>query len=373
MSPQIEILLIAVLVAITCALLGVFLILRRMAMMADAISHTILLGIVLAFFVTQDLSSPLLIIGAAFMGTITVFLVETVNKTNLISEDASIGLIFPLLFSLGIILVTLFAGDIHLDVDAVLLGELAFAPFNRLIVNGIDIGPKSLYIMAIVLLANTLYLLLFYKELKISSFDAGLAAVLGFSPIFIHYSLMTLVSITAVAAFDAVGAVLVVAFMVGPPTAAYLITDDLKKMIALSGLFGALSAISGYFIATFLDVTISGSMATMVGIVFTLVFIFTPSRGLISILRRRKNQKYEFAVISLLMHLINHEGSAIEKEEAGLYNIKDHMLWEKPFANQIINHSINKDLLYVSDEVLKVTEKGREFALSNYFNIINQN
>lgn len=372
MTPQLEIQLIAILVAVACALPGVFLILRRMAMMADAISHTILLGIVLAFFVTKDLSSPLLIIGAALMGTITVFLVETINKTDLVNEDAAIGLIFPFLFSLGIILVTLYAGDIHLDIDAVLLGELAFAPFNRLTINGLDIGPKSLYLMLIILLLNIIYILLFYKELKLTTFDAGLATVLGFSPIFIHYSLMTLVSITAVSAFDAVGSILVVAFMVGPPATAYLITDDLKKMIGLSALFGMLSAISGYWLAILLDVTISGSMATMVGIIFALVFIFTPNRGLISTIRRRDNQKYEFAVISLLMHLVNHEGSKIEKEESGLYTIKDHLHWEEGFTKEIIEHSLKKDFIYIDDNILKVTEKGRNFALSNYFSIVNQ-
>ncbi len=209
------------------------------------------------------------------MGTITVFLVETINKTKLVNEDASIGLIFPFLFSLGIILITLYAGDIHLDVDAVLLGgELAFAPFNRLIVNGVDIGPKSLYIMLVVLILNILYIILFFKELKLSTFDMGLAAALGFSPIFIHYSLMTLVSITAVSAFDAVGAILVLAFMVGPPATAYLITNDLRKMLILSPIFGILASISGYWIAVSLDVTIAGTMATMVGIIFTLVFVF---------------------------------------------------------------------------------------------------
>lgn len=372
MTPQVEIQLIAVLVATSCALPGVFLILRQMAMMADAISHTILLGIVLAFFITQDLSSPFLIIGAALMGTITVFLVETINKTRLVNEDAAIGLIFPFLFSIGIILVTLFAGDIHLDVDAVLLGELAFAPFNRLVIKGVDIGPKSLYIMLVILTINIVYIALFFKELKLSTFDAGLATVLGFSPVFIHYSLMTLVSITAVAAFDAVGAILVLAFMVGPPTIAYLITNDLVKMLILSALFGILSAISGYWVAIIFDVTISGAMATMVGVIFGLVFVFLPDKGLIANIRRRKEQKYEFALISLLMHLINHENTPIEREEAGVDTIKNHLSWEEEFTQDIIDKTLDKNYIYIKDEILKITDKGRQFALSNYSHIVEQ-
>jgi len=152
--PQLEIQLIAAVVAVTCALPGVFLILRRMAMMSDAISHAILLGIVLAFFITKDLSSPFLVIAATLTGVLTVSLVELVNRTKLVREDASIGIVFPVLFSIGVILISRYAGDIHLDTDAVLLGELAFAPFNRLVILGYDIGPKSLYVMGGILLLN---------------------------------------------------------------------------------------------------------------------------------------------------------------------------------------------------------------------------
>ncbi len=145
MNPVFEIQLIAVLVAVACALPGVFLVIRGMAMMADAITHTILLGIVVAFFITQDLNSPFLILGAAFVGILTVWLTELIHQTKLLDKDASIGIIFPLLFSIAIILITRYAGDVHLDTDSVLLGELAFAPFDRLIVFGIDIGPQAVY------------------------------------------------------------------------------------------------------------------------------------------------------------------------------------------------------------------------------------
>ena len=142
---QLEIQLIAAVVAVACALPGVFLVLRRMAMMSDAISHTVLLGIVLGFFLVGDLGSPLLIFGAAATGVLTVVLVEVLNRTRLVKEDAAIGLVFPALFSLAVILISRYAGNVHLDMDAVLLGELAFAPFDRLVVLGTDIGPRALY------------------------------------------------------------------------------------------------------------------------------------------------------------------------------------------------------------------------------------
>jgi len=214
--PQIEIQLIAIVVAIACAIPGVFLVLRKMALISDAISHSILPGIVIGFFITQDLNSPLLIFLAAFTGVITVVLVEAIQKTGLVKEDTAIGLVFPALFSIGVILIAKNANDIHLDVDAVLLGELAFAPFDRLMLSGMDMGPKSLWIMGSVLVITLVLLFLFFKELKVSTFDVGLSSALGFSPLVLHYGLMSISSITVVGAFDAVGAILVVAFMIAP-------------------------------------------------------------------------------------------------------------------------------------------------------------
>ena len=267
-QPQIEIQLIAVVVAMACALPGVFLVLRRMAMLSDAISHSILVGIVLAFFITKDLASPLLVIAATITGILTVMLVEILHKTQLVREDAAIGLVFPFLFSIGVILISRYAGNIHLDTDAVLLGELAFAPFNRLEISGIDIGPKPLYLMLGILILNIIFISLFFKELKIVTFDPGLAAAIGFSPWIIHYVLMGLISVTAVGAFDAVGSILVVALMIGPPITAYLLTERLSVMLVFSGLFGALAAVSGYWLAHWLAVSIAGSMTIMVGILF---------------------------------------------------------------------------------------------------------
>jgi manganese/zinc/iron transport system permease protein len=169
---QIEIQAIAVVVAAACALPGVFLVLRRTAMMSDAISHTVLLGIVLAYFLVQDLTSPLLIVGAAATGLLTVWLVELLSGTRLVKEDAAIGLVFPALFSLAVILISRYARGVHLDVDMVLLGELAFAPFDRLLLFGFDL-PRALVVMGVILIINLSFILLFYKELKLATADAA--------------------------------------------------------------------------------------------------------------------------------------------------------------------------------------------------------
>ena len=370
MLPQIEIQIIAIIVAVACSLPGVFLVLRKMAMMSDAITHTILLGIVIAFFITNSLTSPLLIIGAALMGVFTVFLTEVLNSTKLVSEDSAIGIVFPLLFSIAIIIISKYAGSVHLDTDSVLLGELAFATFDRMKIFGIDIGAKAIYSMGIILAINILFISIFFKELKVVTFDPGLAAVLGFSPALIHYSLMTIVSITAVGAFESVGSILVIAFMIGPPVSAYLITDDLKWMIILSGIIGGINGVLGYQFAEMLDVSIAGSMALMTGLVFLLVFIFAPQRGIITIFRRRKFQKTDFAGKSLMFHIFNHEGEENEAIESGLNTIQNHLHWNEQFLKSIIRQLKEEKRIYVKDDIIKLTDEGRQYAISSYEEIV---
>lgn len=274
MSAAIEIQLIAALTAAACAIPGVFLVLRKMSMVSDSITHTILLGIVLAFFLTNDLSSPLLMIGAAVMGPVTVWLTELLTKTRLLSEDSATGMVFPLLFSIAVILITRYAGTAHLDTDSVLLGELAFAPFDRLSVNGVDIGAKGVYISGGLLLINIVFTVVFFKELTLVSFDPILAAITGFSPAVIHYALMTVASLTAVGAFEAVGSVLVTAFMIAPAAAAYLLTKNLKKMLVLAAAIGGASGILGYQAAALFEVSIAGSMACFCGAFFLIAFVY---------------------------------------------------------------------------------------------------
>lgn len=361
-NGQIEIQIIAAITAVACALPGVFLVLRRMAMLSDAISHTVLLGIVLAFFLTQDLASPLLIVGAALMGVATVSLVELVHRTRLVKEDAAIGLVFPALFSLAVILISRFAGNVHIDIDAVLLGELALAPFDRFVLFGTDIGPRGLYLMGGILLVNLAFIALFYKELKLATFDAGLAAALGFSPVLIHYGLMGLVSLTAVGAFDIVGSILVVALMIAPPAAAYLLTDRLPWMIGLSALFGVLSALGGYWLAYAVDASISGSMATMAGIIFGTAFLLAPERGLVARLRRHSRQRLDFAQVMLAAHLLNHENTPQVAEESRVDHLSKHLRWDPDFAQQVVRRAEQRGLVERHNGHMSLTPQGRVVA-----------
>jgi manganese/zinc/iron transport system permease protein len=363
LTPQLEIQLIAVVTAVACALPGVFLVLRRMALMSDAITHAVLLGIVLAFFVVQDIRSPLLMVAAAATGVVTVLLVELLNRTRLVHEDAAIGLVFPVLFSLAVVLISRYAGDTHLDTDAVLLGELAFAPFERFEAFGYDLGPQALWVMGTILAIGALFIGLFYKELKLATFDAGLAAALGLAPALVHYGLMTLVSVTAVGAFDSVGSVLVVALMIAPPAAAYLLTDRLSHMIGLSALLGAVSALAGYWLASALDASIAGAMATMAGVVFGLALLLAPGRGLLAETLRRARQRREFAELMLAVHLLNHEDTPAEDEESRVAHLGEHLRWAKPYVDEVVRRAERRGLVVRNAGRLALTEHGRTLAL----------
>ena len=362
-APQLEILAIAVAAATACALLGTFLVLRRLAMLSDAISHAILPGSVVAFFLTGDLASPWLVIAAALTGVVTVALVESLTRTRRLKEDAAMGLVFPALFSLGIVLITRYAGNVHLDVDAVLLGELAFAPFDRLIVGGTDIGPRGLWLMGGIMVIDLALVLLFFKELKLATFDAGLAASLGLAPALVHYGLMTMVSVTAVGAFDTVGLILVVALMIGPPAAAYLLTDRLGVMLGLAALLGAVSAASGFWLANLLDASIAGCIAVGVGVVFTVVFLTAPGRGLIAVVRRRRRQRWEFAQIMLAIHLAQHEGEPEEDEESRVEHLHGrHVGWTEAFTARVVALAVGRGLVRRDGPRLRLTDLGRAEA-----------
>jgi manganese/zinc/iron transport system permease protein len=357
-----EILLIAVVTAVAAALPGTYLVLRRLALVSDAISHAILPGIVVAFFVTGDLSSPLLVAAAAATGVLTVALIEAISRSRLVPEDAAIGLVFPALFALGVVLVSRYAGDVHLDTDAVLLGELAFAPFDRFVVAGRDLGPVALWTMSGILLINLAFIAAVYKELKLATVDAGLAAALGLSPALLHYGLMTVVSITAVGAFSAVGSILVVALMIAPPATAYLLAERFAPMLGLSALTAAIAAVTGYGMAYLLDVSIAGSMATMSGVLFGLAFLLAPQRGLVVQMRRRATQKLEFGISMLLVHLLHHEHGPEAAEECRRTTLTRHLRWSEGFTRQVVRQAGARDLVEPAGELVALTAVGRERA-----------
>jgi manganese/zinc/iron transport system permease protein len=363
MSPaQLEVQVLAAVVAAACALPGVFLVLRHTAMMSDTISHAILPGIVVAFFLTGDLSSPLLLVAAAGTGVLTVALVSLLVRTRLLREDASMGLVFSALFALGVVLVSRFAGDVHLDTDAVLLGEIAFAPLDRLQVGSVDLGPRTLWVMSGVLVLNAAFVTVFYKELELTTFDAGLAAALGFLPGLVHYLLMGLVSITAVGAFDAVGSILVVALMVAPAATARLLTNRLGPLLLGSVAVGMAAALGGYWLARALDANIAGAMATTAGILFVLAWTAAPDRGLVAGRLRARRRRVEFAQATLTIHLLHHADTPAEADENDVEHLRVHIGWSERFARDIVERALRRGLVEQHGSGLHLTTAGSALA-----------
>jgi len=255
-----------------------------------------------------------MVLGAGALGVITVFLVELFNRTGRLREDASIGVVFPALFSLGVLMVSRYTSQVDLDLDCVLYGEIAYVPWDLLFFGDASLGPKALWVNGVVFGLNALFVLAFYKELKVTTFDPELAAALGFAPALIHYLLMAAVSLTVVGAFESVGAILVVAMLVVPPAAAYLLTDRLGVLLGLAMGFGVLSAVGGYGLARVLDASIAGAMATVAGLLFLLSFLLSPRYGLIARALRHRRLTLATSENLLLLHL-RHGGETVPVQD----------------------------------------------------------
>ena len=355
-----ESLFVLVATAMACAILSPFLVLRKLSMVSDAISHSVLLGIVIAFFIVKDVGSPFLIVGAATFGVITVFAVELLSGTGLVKNDDAVGIVFPMFFALAVVLITKFARNVHLDTDVVLMGEVIIAPLNRIEFMGIDL-PKAFVQMGILLVINLLFVIIFFKELKVTTFDRGFATLAGFSSAALFYALMTLSSFTAVTAFDAVGAILVVSFLITPGAAAYLISKDLKVMIAISVGYAVINSIIGYVFSLLMNVSMSGMTAAAAGVTFLLTFLFN-REGLITAIFIRLQKKSELKLGLFLNHIGNHSGKKEESEELGLGSIKNHLKWKQAEVDKIAGRLIKKGFIRIDIDknIYDLTERGRE-------------
>lgn len=355
---QIHMMSIAIITSIACTLPGVFIVLRGVALMSDAISHAILLGIVLMFMVVQSLGSPLLLLGAALAGLGTVFGTELLIATQCLKKDAAIGLVFPLFFSIAVILINLYTRDVHIDMDMVLLGELAFAPFHRFIVGTTDYGPQALWIMSSILLLNILFITVFYKELKIGIFDSTYAAVTGFKPILIYYALMATVSITAVGAFDVVGSIVVVALMITPAATAYILASTVHTVLFIAILFSIASACGGYWFAWAFDVSIAGSIALISGFLFLCVLIFSPDYGIV-VRFLFLHKKQDDLIIDSICALMYQTRISHASEQ---YIIDQLVLTKKSF-DRAMRRGIHKNLLLLDNNTVTLTPKGQLHAI----------
>jgi len=271
------------LVAAACGLVGNYLILRRMALVGDAISHSVLPGIVVAFLATGSRGTLPMFLGAVVAAILTTVLIEGIHRHSRVKQDAAIGIAFSSLFAVGVILIALFADKVDLDQDCVLNGELPLIPLSPpVLVAGIPIGPPAVVRMGGVLLLSVLWIVAFYKELLLSSFDPALASAMGMRSGWIQHALMVWLSIVVVSAFEAVGAILVIAMLILPGATASLVTDRLGKRLVLSVVHAALSAVLGLHLSVWLDCSPSGAAVVAGSFLFTVAWVFGPHDGLLA-------------------------------------------------------------------------------------------
>lgn len=441
-DPRTVATLIGSLIAVAGGVLGTILLLRGMALTSDAISHTVLLGIVVTVLVMSnwfgmepDLSSPWLIGGAAVAGVGTVLLTELIYRSGLVRQDAALGLVFPLLFAVSIIFVSRYVDDVHLDEDAVMVGEIGVAWANtrahcfgeceqveitpedpraetiRRCTNCAALGitprdpgaefeticdncgtyspsrafragfidrppvvvfwPASLTTTLLAALVSTLWVTLFFKEIKLATFDPSLAHALGLRPTLINYGTMVLVSLVAVVAFDAVGSILVIAFFIIPPAAAYLLTSRLAPMLALSGVVGATAAFAGYDVARGRlplvgqvapgwNSSISASMVVTMLAIFVVVLTVSPRHGMVATAVRRRIRSVRFAEQIVLGHIRHHHGRRDAARELDPARLATHIRWNERRTRRVLGRLRRAGLVTVEKGLLELTDRGTE-------------
>lgn len=376
MSLYIWIGIIGALVGASCGMIGCFLILREQSLMGEAISHAVLPGIALAVMFTGTLSSVPVLVGAGIIGVLTPFFVDVLSRTGLMYSDASLGTVFTVLFAIGVLLVTVGMGNVHLDTQCVLWGEIAYASSERWIIGGepgIDMGPRSLYLLSLVFLVLVGFVYVFYKELKLLAFDEDLAHALRLHPRLVHYLLMGAIAMAAVASFEAVGAILVVALLIAPGAAAYLLTDRLDMMLVLGAVLGAISSIFGFGLAMWGGdlvgvpggLSISGSMALMAGFVFGASFLFAPTHGYVTRMVRQWRVSRRLQSENFLVYLYRELEKGREAVSPADLEI-EHGDWTRKDRRRMAKKLEKAGMVQYTDEketLLTLTEEGRKRAI----------
>jgi manganese/zinc/iron transport system permease protein len=356
-----------VLCAVASALLGNFLVLRRMSMLGDAISHAVLPGLAAAFFLSGSRSSVPMFLGAVVVGVLTALFTEWIRGVGKVDEGASMGVVFTSLFALGLVMVVQAADHVDLDPGCVLYGAIELTPLDTVSLAGRHV-PRAVVTLGIVTAINAAFVLFFFKELKISSFDPALSTTTGFDARLMHYLLMVLVAVTAVASFETVGNILVVAMFVVPPAAAYMLTERLGVMIAISVVLAALSAILGHLAALaapawfgYQSTTTAGMMAVAAGTILLLAVSFSPRHGvLVKFVRRRLLALSILAddVIALVYRIQEKGGAA----RANFGSLRDLLLADRLSLQSVLLWLRSKSQLAREGEDYLLTDAGRARA-----------
>lgn len=306
------VMLIGAMTNVTCALLGCYLVLRRMSLLGDAIAHAVLPGLVVAFLFSGTLHLGWMFLGASVVGLLTSLLVQLLHRQGGVGEDAAMGVVFTSLFALGVVLIRRYGQHVDLDPDCVLNGLLELADLNRVEIAGYAV-PRALVTVGPVLLAVLAFIVLFWKELLVLAFDPGLAAAMGFPARGLHLALMALVALAAVASFEQVGSILVVAMFIVPGAAAHLLCDRLRTMLLLAAGMGALSAVLGQRLAVWWNTNTAGTMAVVAGLFYLAALAFSPRYGRVVLAARHLTHALRIVREDLLAMLYRLEELGIQR------------------------------------------------------------
>ena len=356
-----------VLCALAASLLGNFLVLRRMSMLGDAITHAVLPGLAVAFFVSESRSSIPMFIGAVIVGVLTALFTEWIRRFGRVDEGASMGVVFTSLFALGLVMIVQAADHVDLDASCVLFGSIEYTPLDLVAIGGWEI-PRAVLVLGVVTVVNALFVAFFFKELKLSSFDPALATTTGFSASLMHYMLMVLVAVTSVAAFESVGNILVVAMFIVPPAAAYMLTDRLAQMIWLSLVIATLSAVLGHVAAVevpswfgFRSTTTAGMMAAVAGLLLFVCAFFGPRYGIATRYVRRVLLAQRILADDIVALLYRWEENKNEKE-LDASDVEKFLVCSR-WALQLASRQLVRDgQLAVEQNAMQLTEPGRKRA-----------
>ena len=333
-------------IGISCGLIGTYIMLRRMSLIGDALAHAVLPGVVVSFMVAGK-SEIALFIGAVVSGIVTVLLIGFVNRNSKIKEDTSIGIIFTGAFALGILLVSQLK-QVHIDLSSYLFGDVL----------GVSTGDitLSLIIMVVIILC----ILLFYKQLLLTSFDPTMALTIGISTTLVHYMLMTLLSMSIVAGLQSVGVILIIAMLITPPATAYLLSNNLKKILFLSPMFGTISAVAGLYLSYHFNFASGASIVLVAVALFLLAFLFSPKEGVVTRLFRRRAAT-KLVLIEDVIKL-----SFRFAEETDKTGLTDRIANELGISNSRVESAIriliNKGLMQKTNGSFLLTEEGRKYA-----------
>ncbi len=333
-------------IGISCGLIGTYIMLRRMSLIGDALAHAVLPGVVVSFIVAGK-SEVALFIGAVISGILTVLLIGFVNRNSKIKEDTSIGIIFTGAFALGILLVSQLK-QVHIDLSSYLFGDVL----------GVSTGDITLSL--IIMVTIILCIILFYKQLLLTSFDPTMAMTIGISTTLVHYMLMTLLSMSIVAGLQSVGVILIIAMLITPPATAYLLSNSLKKILVLSSLFGMLSAVAGLYLSYHFNFASGASIVLVAVTMFMLAFLFSPKEGVVTKLIRRRGASRLVLIEDVIKLSYRFSGDENKTEltdkianELGISNGK---------VESAIRTLIGKGLMNRVDGKCILTDDGKKYA-----------